>query len=334
MVRAFELTPLCLNEMKIIRDLTELTSPPPGAVVTIGNFDGIHLGHREIFRKVIRMAAEIRGTSVVFTFVPHPLKVLNPAKAPPLISTYEEKERLIEASCVDMLVCCPFTRSLAAMSAEEFVRDILVGKLGIRRLIVGYDYAFGKGREGDVSFLRRKGDEFGFGVEVLEPILRNDEVYSSTRIREMIREGLVSDVVNHLGRHFNLQGTVVHGAGRGGPLGFPTANLQTDKEILPKNGVYAVKIRRGEEILDGVANIGVNPTFGVGKLSFEVHIFDFNEKIYKENLRVYFMERLRDEKTFAGPEELIEAIRQDAGQARKILKDRRIMEYREYLDCG
>lgn len=156
--------------MKIIRDLRDLRAPLPGAVVTIGNFDGVHLGHREIFRRVVRRAGEIGGTSVVVTFVPHPLRLLAPERAPRLINTYAEKERLIEASCIDVLLCLPFTREMAALSAERFVAKVLVEKIGVRELIVGYDYAFGRGREGDVEFLRRAGRERGFAVEVLGPV--------------------------------------------------------------------------------------------------------------------------------------------------------------------
>jgi riboflavin kinase/FMN adenylyltransferase len=320
--------------MRIIRDLNELTAPLPNAVVTIGNFDGVHLGHREIFRRVVRRAREVGGQSVVFTFVPHPLKVLAPERAPRLINTYAEKERLIEASCIDVLICAPFTRETAALPASRFVEEILLGKVGVRHLIVGYDYTFGRGREGDVRFLRRRGEALGFAVEVLDPIAEGGEVYSSTRIRRLILEGDVAGVVGPLGRHFTLDGEVVHGAKRGKKLGFPTANLKTDKELLPKPGVYAVKVRRGESVLDGVVNIGRNPTFRAEGLSVEVHILDFHEEIYGEIPRLYFVERLRDEILFPDPAALTQAIAADIERARRILADARIIEYREYLDCG
>lgn len=320
--------------MRIIRNLEEITAPFKGAVVTIGNFDGVHLGHREIFRLVVRRAAELAGTSVVLTFVPHPLKVLAPSRAPRLINTYAEKERLIEASCIDVLISTPFNREFATLPAARFVEDVLVKKIGLRHLIVGYDYAFGRGREGDVDFLRQKGEELGFAVEVLEPIAHGAEVYSSSRIRQMIGAGKVEAAVAFLGRHFTLEGTVVHGDKRGQALGFPTANLSLEKELLPQPGVYAVKVKHGGAILDGVVNIGSNPTFRGGGLSVEVHLLDFQGALYGETLRLYFVKRLRDERAFSSPEALIAAIGQDIRQARVLLAETRIVEYHEYLDCG
>ena len=320
--------------MRIIRDLNELAAPLPNAVVTIGNFDGVHLGHREIFRRLVGRARELGGVSVVYTFVPHPLKVLAPERAPRLINTYAEKERLIEASCIDVLICAPFTPETATLSADRFVEEILVKKIGVRHLVVGYDYAFGRNREGNAEFLRQKGEELGFEVEVLGPITGHGETYSSTRIRQMLTDGEVSGVVALLGRHFTLEGEVIHGAKRGGKLGFPTANLCTEKEILPKPGVYAVKVRRGDKVFDGVVNIGCNPTFCNEGISVEVHLLDFHEQIYGETLRLYFVKRLRDEMLFPTPEELSRAIEADIAGARKILAETRIVEYRDYLDCG
>jgi len=320
--------------MRIIRDLNELSSPLPNAVVTIGNFDGVHLGHREIFRRVVRKARAVGGVSVVYTFVPHPLKVVAPERAPRLINTYAEKERLIEASCIDVLICAPFTAATAAQAADRFVEDVLVGKVGVRYLVVGYDYAFGRNREGNVDFLRHKGEALGFEVEVLGPIQGQGEVYSSTRIRQMLIDGDVRSVVALLGRHFTLEGEVVHGAKRGKGLGFPTANLATDKEILPRPGVYAVKVKHGDRILGGVVNIGCNPTFGNEAQAVEVHLLDFNEQIYGETLRLYFVERLRDEMRFPSPDALVRSIEADIDRARQLLAEARIVEYREYLDCG
>lgn len=320
--------------MRIIRNLSEIDSPFPSPVVTIGNFDGVHLGHREIFRRVVRKAGELGGTSVVFTFIPHPRKLLDPTRAPLQINTYDEKERLIEASCIDVLICAPFTRQMAAFSADRFVEEVLVGRIGVRHLIVGYDYAFGRGREGNTEFLRRKGESLGFSVEVLSPITQKGEVYSSTRIRELILAGKVEEVVELLGRHFNLEGKVVRGAARGKTLGFPTANLETEKELLPPAGVYAVKARRGNDILDGVANIGWTPTFGRERQSVEVHLLDFSEEIYGESVRIYFLARLRDEMKFPTPADLVRAIEADVARARTLLAGKKILEYREYLDCG
>ncbi len=320
--------------MRIVRSLEELDTPIEGAVVTIGNFDGIHLGHREIFRKVVDKARAIGGTSVVFTFVPHPLKVLNPEVAPRLLNTYEEKERLIEASCIDVMICAPFTGDLAQLSASSFVEEVLVSKVGLAHLIVGYDYAFGRGREGNVDFLHRKAKELGFSMEVLRPVAGEGTVYSSTLVRRYLAAGDVKGVVRLLGRHFTLEGRVIHGANRGQKLGFPTANLLTEKETLPRPGVYAVKVKHQEESFDGVMNIGFNPTFGTERISLEVHILDFDKDLYGQDLRVYFVERLRDEKVFTSVAELVQAIEQDIAVSRRILARSRVIEYREYLDCG
>lgn len=320
--------------MRIVRNLEELTTPIDNAVLTIGNFDGVHLGHREIFRRVVRRSREIGGTSVVYTFVPHPLKVLAPDRAPALINSYAEKEVLIEASCIDVLICAPFTRELAELPAHRFVREILVEKVGVSHLVVGYDYLFGKDRSGDIQLLRRMGEYLGFAVETLEPIAAGGQVYSSTRVREMISRGQVREVVKVLGRHYTFEGRVVHGFGRGAQLGFPTANLKTDKELMPAPGVYAVKVKRGDVLLEGVLNLGRNPTFCAAGFFIEVHLFDFSGDLYGEDLRVYFVERLRDEKRFDGPETLRAAISEDIRRARRLLPQERIVEYREYLDCG
>ena len=320
--------------MKIIHDLQELTAVPPHTVATIGNFDGVHLGHRAIFRRVVAEARQAQGTATVITFNPHPLKLLAPERAPLLINTYAERERLIAASCIDLLVCLPFTPALAALPATTFVEDILLGALGVKHLIIGYDYAFGRDRQGDAAFLQECGQRYGFTVEILPPITQNQEIYSSTRIRQLLQEGEVEAAASLLGRHFTLEGEVVHGAGRGGNIGFPTANLRTEKEILPREGVYAVKVRHKARLLDGVVNIGRNPTFGENELTVEVHLLDVKDNLYGETLRIYFLQRLRGEERFATVSELCTAIQADIDRARQILGHARVIEYREYLEDG
>jgi riboflavin kinase/FMN adenylyltransferase len=320
--------------MRIIRNMSELKEPLQNAVVTIGNFDGVHLGHREIFRRVVRRSLEVGGPAVVYTFEPHPLKVLAPDRAPQLINTDQEKEVLIEASCIDVLICAPFDQTMANLPAHRFVREVLVDKVGMRHLVVGYDYLFGKGREGNTQLLQRMGEYLGFAVEVLEPISEAGQVYSSTRIRQLIQAGQVHRVAELLGRNFTLLGRVVHGFKRGQKLGFPTANLQTEKELLPSPGVYAVKVKRGAEVVDGVLNIGHNPTFAAAGLCIEVHLLDFEGQLYGEELRVYFVERLRDERRFSDVNQLVQAIGEDIRNARRILAESEIIQYHEYLDCG
>lgn len=317
--------------MKIINDLSLIQAPFPRAVVTLGNFDGVHLGHREIFRRLVSLARRIDGTAVVFSFWPHPLRVLAPHRQLRLINTYDEKVRLISASCVDVLLCPPFTRELASLSPEQFVREILVERIGVRHIVIGYDYRFGKSREGHAEMLRTLGKAYGFEVEVLAPIAQGQVIYSSTRVRELVATGQVREVVNLLGRHFTLEGCVIHGDHRGQSLGFPTANLASEKELLPAAGVYAVKVRLDERIYDAVANIGRKPTFGGDALTIEVHLLDFSGNLYGRSLRLYFIERLRPERHFSSVEELQAAIRFDVETARTLLEGEKIVAYREYL---
>lgn len=320
--------------MRIFRSIEDIAEKLPSPVVTIGNFDGVHLGHREIFRKVKREASRIGGVSLVVTFTPHPLKVLGLRKELRLINTYAEKELLIEASGIDCLLTIPFTPEFAAIGAERFVREILVGRVGVRKLVIGYDYAFGRMREGNVSLLRRLGDELGFEVEVLEQIAGDGITYSSTAVRRMIAEGNVKEVVRLIGRHFSVGGTVVHGLHRGKVLGFPTANIDTEKELIPRPGVYAVKVKIDDAIHDGACNIGNNPTFDNERESIEVFILDFDADLYGREIRIYFVERIRDEQRFPGVETLKEAIARDVAACRDALEGVSIIEYREYLGSG
>ena len=320
--------------MQVVKGLENFVISSPGAVATIGNFDGVHLGHREIFRRVVSEARNRNCSSMVVTFVPHPMKVLAPEKAPRLLNTYAEKERLIAASCVDSLVEIPFDSRVAEMLPAEFVQKILVEKLHIAHLVVGYDYSFGRDRSGDANFLTAIGKKQGFTVETVGPVLRDAEISSSTLIRKLLSAGDVSAVVGPLGRNFTLEGRVVKGVGRGKGLGFPTANILTDKEILPRPGVYAVKVRFRDEMYDAVMNIGFNPTFGSERISLEVHLLDFSADLYDETLRVYFVERLRDEKVFESVGQLVKAIAADIESARDILQRNKVVVYSEYLDCG
>jgi riboflavin kinase/FMN adenylyltransferase len=310
----------------------EIPSPLRYPAVTIGNFDGVHLGHREIFRRVKESAREIGGVSVIITFDPHPLRVVPSGRAVRLINTFEEKVRLIEASGVDYLVVIPFDLNFASITAEEFVEKILVRTIGVKKLIIGHDYAFGKGREGNVELLKRMGLRFSFEVDELAPIASNGVIYSSSLIRSMIRSGAVAEVVRFLGRHFSLLGTVVHGAHRGKGLGFPTANIIPGKELIPAQGVYAVKVKIADSLFDAACNIGENPTFGSSEISIEVFIFDFDKELYGQDIRIYFINRIRNEKRFNSPEELKKAISEDVASCRLILEQTPLIMYSEYLE--
>lgn len=307
--------------MVIFRSISEIGEKLRHPAVTIGNFDGVHLGHREILRRVRELARAQDGVSVVITFAPHPLQVIAPDTGVKLITTPKEKQALIEASGIDYLLEIPFDLSFASISATEFVERVLVGAIGMESLVIGYDYAFGRGREGNVKLLRRLGERFGYTVELLQPISGRGLVYSSTAVRTMVSEGNVAGVVSVLGRHYAVTGTVVHGHQRGRGLGFPTANLATEKELLPAAGVYAVKARIGSALYDGACNIGTNPTFGDEQLSLEVFLFDFDGELYGAEVTLIFIERLRGEMRFPNPEALKQAIAADVARCKVILKD-------------
>ncbi len=311
--------------MKIIQSLEEIEKPFQNAAVTIGNFDGVHIGHQALFHATIEKAQEIRGTSVALTFEPHPLRVLKPDGHPPLITLYEQKCELIERTGMDVLICIPFNREFAAISARSFVADLLVEKIGTRAIVVGKDYTFGRNREGNVDLLRRFSSEMGFELVVLDWIQTLNGTagrISSTRIRELVQQGRVGQARKLLGRWYQIRGTVARGRNRGGKLlGFPTANINLYDELCPKTGIYAVTVEYAGNKYGGVANIGYSPTFGDHIFTVEVHIFDFDQQIYDQPIRVNFIERLRDEKKFTSVEELARQIERDARQARRILAD-------------
>lgn len=317
--------------MDILKSLDNLAAPIGPSVVTLGNFDGVHLGHRELFRHLLKKSRQLKCRSIVYTFDPHPLKFLAPDQAPLLLNTPEEKQRLIAASHVDLLVEAIFTRELADMSPEQFVDDVLLDRLQVKALVIGYDYAFGRGRRGDAAFLQKYAAGKGFSVDVLQPVGADGEPYSSTRVRRLLAAGDVSGVIELLGRNYNLEGRVVPGEQRGRELGFPTANLATTKEQLPAAGVYAVKVRYGQQEYSGVVNLGQRPTFGGGESTIEVHLLDYTGRLYDESLRIYFVERLRGEQKFSSASRLSDAIAADVVQARQILSSAQVVQYREYL---
>ena len=306
--------------MVIFTSISEITEKLRHPVVTIGNFDGVHLGHREIFRRVRELAQNRDGVSVVITFEPHPLLVLSPGTGVKLIASLREKRSLIEASGIDYLLEIPFDLEFSRLSATQFVERVLVGTLGVECLVIGYDYAFGRGREGNVDLLRQLGQGLSFSVEVLQPISNGATVYSSTAVRKMVNEGDVQGVVAVLGRHYCVTGTVVLGHQRGRGLGFPTANIETENELLPAAGVYAVKVRIGSVLYNGACNIGMNPTFKNDRLSLEVFLFDFDGDLYGQEMSVLFIERLRGEMRFPNPEALKEAIAADVARCKEILQ--------------
>ncbi|MBE9545575.1 MAG: bifunctional riboflavin kinase/FAD synthetase, partial [Proteobacteria bacterium] len=294
--------------MNLVEHIDKIKKPYNNAVITIGNFDGVHIGHQALFHEVIEKADAIDGTSIVMTFEPHPVRVLKQNGHPPLITLYEQKVELIESSGIDVLICIPFTLEFAAISAKEFVEDILLSRIGMKAIVVGEDYTFGKNRKGDIKLLQTYAKNHGFEVIVADWILtlnKSSDRISSTRTRKLVMAGRVAEAQKLLGRHYQIRGVVTTGRNRGGRLlGFPTANIILHDELCPKTGVYAVSGELGSKTHKGVANIGYSPTFGDQVFSVEVHILDFNENIYDRKIRVNFIQRIRDEKKFSNISEL------------------------------
>lgn len=311
--------------MKTLYSLDEIQRPFTNAVVAIGNFDGVHLGHQAIFQRVRQKAREINGSSVAMTFDPHPVKVLGNNGSPPLITLLEQKIELIEALGVDVFLCVPFDQSFAAVTAHEFLKNILIDKIGMKAIVIGKDYTFGKNRRGNVAFLQQHADEYGFEVIVPDwvPVSADGaERVSSTRVRQIIEAGRVADAKALLGRYYQIRGEVVTGRNRGGPLlGIPTANMKLADELCPKTGVYAVMVETSGGRFKGVANIGYSPTFDDHLFTVEVHLLDFNNDLYGTKIRVNFIQRIRGEKKFNNFDELKAQIRKDIEDARQLLPD-------------
>jgi len=309
--------------MEIYRNPQELKDRLIAPCVTIGNFDGVHLGHQMLFSEVVGKAYQKKSTSVAITFDPHPLRVLRPGSGIKLISTFEQKVELISYAGIDVLLVLPFSKEFAVTTAEEFVDGILLQCIGVKDLVVGYDYAFGKGRQGDIPFLMEQGRRKGFSVSVVEPFYEEGMLVSSTKIREFVGLGRMQDVKKLLGRHYQIRGVVQKGKRRGGPVvGFPTANLHiSEEDLCPKHGVYVTQVIYEGKCYGGVLNIGYNPTFGEEKLSAETHIFDFNQDIYGKPIKINLLTHLRGEQKFSGPAELAEQIGRDIQAANIILAE-------------
>jgi len=307
--------------MKVIDGIENIKGRFTYPVLTIGNFDGIHLGHQAIFKQVVKRAKAKRGTSIVFTFQPHPLRVISPERAPRQLTTFRDKVELIKGFGVDYLICVNFTKEFSSIDAVDFVKDILVDKIGVKEIFIGSNYLFGKGRKGNPELLKRLGDVYGFSVTVVDEVKIGDITISSSRIRSLISNGRVEEASRLLGRPYSVMGTVIRGMRRGKRLlHVPTANLTTPNELLPKDGVYAVTVKIGDDVYQGAANIGYNPTFEDKRFSFEVHILDFNRDIMGKDLRVNFIKRLRDEIRFNSADELSSQLKKDIEEVRGLFK--------------
>ncbi|MBI9076833.1 MAG: bifunctional riboflavin kinase/FAD synthetase [Desulfatibacillum sp.] len=309
--------------MQLIENLESIKQPFSKAVITIGNFDGVHIGHQALFSEVIEKADAIGGDSLAMTFEPHPARFLKKENFPPLITLYEQKVELISRTGLDALVVIPFDQAFASLSPREFVEDVLIRRLGVKVLVVGPDYCFGKGREGNVEYLQNIAAPLDFELMVVPWIGQagpDGERISSTRIRDLVGDGKIEEAKRLLGRDYQVRGVVVKGRNRGGKmLGFPTANIHLSDELCPKAGVYAVTMQVGDTLYPAVANIGYSPTFDDHIFTVEVHALDFSGDLYDRKIKVNFISRLRGEVKFPNIEALIEQIREDIKVARGIL---------------
>ena len=300
--------------MKIHRDLENFKAKNP--VVTIGTFDGVHLGHRKIISRLQELARAVDGESVIFTFDPHPRKVVAPSETNlRLLTSLDEKISLFERAGIDHLVVYPFTLEFAQLSYEQFVEQILVGKIHTKSLVVGYDHKFGKGRAGDFDLLKSCADRLGFQIEKLDVLLINESNVSSTKIREAIQLGDFETANAYLGYQFTLHGTVVEGQKIGRTINYPTANVDTSDpdKIIPGYGVYAVRVSVRNQEYRGMLNIGSRPTVNhnADHRTVEVNILDFDDDIYGEPIEVVFYHKLREEQKFASLDALKEQLAKD-----------------------
>ncbi len=308
--------------MEILDGLENVKQNIPYPVLTLGNFDGVHLGHQAIFRMLIDRAKKKNGTSIAFTFAPHPLRVIAPERAPRLLTTYKNKIKLIEDFGIDIVVCANFTKEFSRINAEDFVKKILCGVLGVREIYIGANYLFGKGKKGSPALLKEIGKDCGFKVTVLDEIQINGSTVSSSRIRAIVAKGNVDDVSQYLGRHYSVEGIVIEGAKRGKSLlNTPTANLHTANEVLPKDGVYAVTVELKGKTYGGATNIGINPTFKDKRFSIETHLFNYKGTLPGKDLKINFIKRIRDEIKFSGPAELSAQLKKDIAEIKAVLKE-------------
>lgn len=304
--------------MQIINGLGSYTDSLSGGVVTIGNFDGVHLGHQKLIDAAKRKSIELKARCVLITFDPHPLKVLFPERGIKRIFSLEDQKLQMQKNGVDVFVIEPFSRALSEMSAEDFLKKCVLKPFAPRAVVIGYDFAFGKERQGNAEYLKKNANKFGFELIVVPAHSVNSEVCSSSEIRKKVLKGDVAGAAKMLGRNFYVEGVVGQGAHRGKSMGFPTANLVTSSELVPKPGVYVSKIEwQGREYL-AATNIGINPTFETGtNVKIESHLLDYSGDLYGHKINIVFLDYIREEKKFNSVEELINQIKNDVNRVRQ-----------------
>ncbi len=311
--------------MEVYRDLQKIRKEQ-NSVLTVGSFDGIHLGHQFILDHLRQQARDLNAMSTLVTFSPHPKLVLQSASAHDghkILSTIAEKLEILQDMDIDRVVVIPFTREFSQTPSDEFVQDILFEVIGFKKIIIGYDHAFGRNREGGSQTLKELGNKLGFEVEELPEFKNKPYVLNSTNIRRFLSEGNVREAARALGRNYRLSGIVRKGNQRGHKLAYPTANIEpiAREKLIPARGVYAVCVHYAGKKLKGMMNIGVRPTFNETSVSLEVHIFDFNQNLYGKEIAVEFVDCIREEQQFSRPEELIKQLHIDKKNSLKILSN-------------
>ncbi len=307
--------------MQVFGAVEEFPEAHKGAVIAIGNFDGVHRGHQSVLGRTMEIARAHRAPAGVMLFDPHPREFFAPDRPLFTLTPLDEKLALFEALGLDLAVALTFDRALASLSAEEFVARILVAGLGVRHVVIGYDFFFGKGREGNPDVMRALGERHGFGVTVVAPEGDAEEAFSSSRVRALLRQGRVREAAEQLGHWWRVKGRVVPGAGRGQGLGYPTANLALEKSQELAHGIYAVRVLIDGALYDGAAYLGTRPTFEEGPAVLEVFLFDFEGDLYGREVALDFIARIRGDQSFESAEALKAQMAADCDEARRILAE-------------
>ena len=312
--------------MKIYHSISTFNSTEKTSIVTIGTFDGVHIGHQEIIKNLVKSASDTNNKSVILTFFPHPRMVLQKGTNLKLLTTLQEKIVLLEKTGLDFLIIEPFTKDFSRYTALDFVRDILVQQLKLKKLVIGYDHHFGRNREGNFEQLKEYGIVYGFDVEEIPAQDIQNIAVSSTKIRKALEEGNIEKANSYLGYEFMLTGTIIHGRGLGQKWNYPTVNIHIEEtyKLIPKSGVYIIKTSINNNHIFGIMNIGYRPTIDGKHQTIEVHLLDFNADLYGENIQVQLVYRLRDEQKFVSVDELFAQIKRDESNARKLITNGKI----------
>jgi riboflavin kinase/FMN adenylyltransferase len=310
--------------MKVVNGSTNLSGVRKYPVITFGNFDGVHRGHQKIISKVLQLAGKHNGTGILYTFNPHPVKVLSPDLTPPLLQTTKQKREVLEALGLDLMIIEPFTRKLANLTAERYFKEIIVERLCAKEIVIGYDFTFGLHREGKVEDLEKFAAGSDIKVHVVNALFHKDSLLSSTHIRHFVEIGDLASATAMLGRPYAIEGKVIKGRGVGAEVGFHTANLTSENELIPPPGVYitSTKLMNTQKQHMSLTNIGYNPTFGGTNLSIETYLLDFTGNLLNHNIEVEFHKKIRREMTFESTGELRGQIEKDVVKARKFYEKR------------